>query len=196
LLERDESYLVYRVRLELDRAADRQDAFVRVREILSGFEDSPERQDAQRLAADRLDLPPELQAGLASRRGSSAAGVVSAKVLDAWERRERDALGGCIRNSSLVPFLAELSPDHFDSAEHRRVRAHLVDGEEPEPELVPLLAELDAVAAAEEIDEVTTKELLLRLRERYLRRELAEHPGRGDLIEALARVREAAGSLA
>ena len=31
----------------------------------AGFEDSPERQDAMRLVADRLDLPPETQAGLA-----------------------------------------------------------------------------------------------------------------------------------
>src|SRR5204863_3442189 len=56
-----ESYLVYRVRLEIERAPDRQEAFVRVREALSRFEDSPERQDAVRLAADRLDLPKETQ---------------------------------------------------------------------------------------------------------------------------------------
>src|SRR5437773_5615699 len=44
-----ESYLVYRVRLEIERALpDRQAAFVRVREVLSRFEDSPERQDAVR----------------------------------------------------------------------------------------------------------------------------------------------------
>src|SRR5205085_8601891 len=40
-----ESYLGYRVRLEIERAADRQEGFVRVREVLSRFEDSPERQD-------------------------------------------------------------------------------------------------------------------------------------------------------
>src|SRR6476620_7151116 len=40
-----ESYLGYRVRLEIERAPDRQEAFVRVREVLSRFdEDSPERQ--------------------------------------------------------------------------------------------------------------------------------------------------------
>jgi len=55
LLGRAESYLSYRVRLEIERAPDRQEAFVRVREVLSRFEDSPERQDAVRLAADRLD---------------------------------------------------------------------------------------------------------------------------------------------
>src|SRR5207253_6452486 len=56
-LARAESYLGYRVRLEIDRAPDRQEAFVRVREVLTRFEDSPERQDALRFAADRLDLP-------------------------------------------------------------------------------------------------------------------------------------------
>ena len=38
---------------------------------------------------------------------------------------------------------------------------------------MPLIAELDARAAADAIDEATGKELLLRLRERKLRRELA-----------------------
>lgn len=54
-----ESYLLYRVRLELDRSADRQEGFVRAREVLTKAEDSPERQDALRLLADRLDLPRE-----------------------------------------------------------------------------------------------------------------------------------------
>src|SRR5207245_11043507 len=47
-LARAESYLGYRVRLEIERAADRQEAFVRVREVLSRSEDSPEGQDAIR----------------------------------------------------------------------------------------------------------------------------------------------------
>ena len=196
-LEQAESYVLYRVRLELERAPDRQEAFVRVREVLSSLEDSPERQDALRLAADRLDLAPELQAGLAPRRGGTRVDEgVSAKVLDAWERRERDALAGCVRNPSLVPFLAEVSADHFDSESHRAIRAQLVAGGEPQRELIPLLAELDAVAAAEEIDEATTKELLFRLRARYLRRQLDADPENSDLREALARVREAAGSFA
>jgi DNA primase len=196
-LERAESYALYRVRLELERAPDRQEAFVRVREVLSSLEDSPERQDALRLAADRLDLAPELQAGLAPRRGGTRVDEgVSAKVLDAWERRERDALAGCVRNPGLVPFLAEVSADHFDSESHQAIRAQLVAGGEPQRDLIPLLAELDAVAAAEEIDEATTKELLFRLRARYLRRQLDADPENSDLREALARVREAAGSFA
>src|SRR5256714_4455607 len=57
-----EGYVVYRVRLELERAPARQEAFVRAREVLSRFEDSPERQQALRLVADRLDHPPRAAA--------------------------------------------------------------------------------------------------------------------------------------
>ena len=63
-----ESYLLYRVRLELDRSGDRQEGFVRVREVLAKAEDSPERQEALRLVADRLDLPRETLSGLAPAR--------------------------------------------------------------------------------------------------------------------------------
>jgi DNA primase len=195
LLGRAESYVFYRTRIELERAADRQEAFVRVREVLSGFEDSPERQDALRLVADRLDLPPETQAGLAPSGASASTGTVSAKVLEAGERLERDALAGCMAHPEVVPLLAELSPEHFDSELHRGAQAHLVKPAEPPSELVPLLAELDARAAREEIDEQTTKELLLRLRERTIRRQLAEDPTRADLIDALERIHEAVGTL-
>ena len=198
LLGRAESYVLYRVRLEVERASDRQEAFVRVREVLSRFEDSPERQDALRLAADRLDLPAELQAGMAP--GTRAmTGTVSAKVLEAGDRLERDVLAGCIAHPELLPSLAELTPDHFDSEQHRAIRAQLLDGGDAPPELVPVIAELDAVAAREAINEPTAKELLLRLRERGLRRELAnatDDPERAkELQAALERVREAVGSL-
>src|SRR5262245_1637527 len=67
-LEDAESYLLYRVRLELDRSADRQEAWIRAQEVLKRFEDSPERQDAVRLVADRLDLPRETLSGLSPTR--------------------------------------------------------------------------------------------------------------------------------
>jgi DNA primase len=57
-LAKSESYVLYRVRLELEPAPRSPEAFVRAREVLSRFEDSPERQQALRLVADRLDLPP------------------------------------------------------------------------------------------------------------------------------------------
>ena len=195
LLGRAESYVFYRVRIELDRAADRQEAFVRVREVLSGFEDSPERQDAMRLVADRLDLPSETQAGLAPRGTAAATGTVSAKVLEAGERLERDALAGCIAHPASVAAARGAGARALRQRAQPRTPCPSRRAWQPAAELVPLLAELDARAAREEIDEQTTKELLLRLRERYIRRQLAEDPTRADLIDALERIHEAVGSL-
>jgi len=194
-----EHYLVHRVRLEIARAADRQEAFVRVREVLNRFEDSPDRQDAARLAADRLDLPPDLQAGLAPRT-RAATGTLTPKVLEAGDRLERDALAGCKTHPELLGYLAELTPEHFDSERHRAVRELLIGQGEPDAELIPFVAELDARAAAERIDAVTAKELLLRLRERGLRRELARSADdlarTKELQEALARVQAAVCGIA
>jgi len=193
-----ESYVLYRVRLELERAPDRQEAFVRAREILSRFEDSPERQQALRLVADRLDLPRETQAGLVPRRGGrGATPEVSPKLLEAGERLERDALAGVAAHADLREVLAGLSPDHFDSELHRRAREHLLEPREADRELVQLLAELDARAAAEGIDEATTKELLLNLHERKLRRELqnADLERTKELQAELERLRTAATNL-
>lgn len=197
-LGRAESYLGYRVRLEIDRAADRQEAFVRVREVLSRFEDSPERQDAIRYAADKLDLPKETQAGLAPRAGAAATGHVSARLLDAGERLERNALAGVAAHPSLVPILAELGPEHFDSEAHRQLQDRLVAGREAEAAEAGLVAELDARAAAEGIDARTAEELLLRLRERRIRRELSDaDPARTlELQGALARIVEAMEKIA
>src|SRR4030095_14685731 len=117
------------------------------------------------------------------------------RLIDAGERLEREALAGGIAHADLIPVLGEMSADHFDNELHRRLRAHLVDGGEEEADLVPLIAELDARAVAEAIDEATGKELLLRLRERKLRRELADaDPGRmKELQEQLEKVRAAVG---
>jgi DNA primase len=168
-----ESYLVYRVRLELERSSDRQEGFVRAREVLAKAEDSPERQEALRLLADRLDLPRETLAGLAPARGSTARrSEESPRLLDAGDRLEREVLAACVAHPSLVRGLAELSADHFDADVNRRFRDVLVTGRE-DPELTALRAELDARAGQEAIDERTGKELLLRLRERKLKRDLA-----------------------
>ena len=199
-LARAESYVVYRVRLEIERAENRQQAFERVRDVVSRFDDSPERQDAVRLAADRLGLPKDTQAGFAPRR-AAATGSVSPKLLHAGDRLERDALAGCIAHPPLVTLLAELTPDHFDSELHRRLQAHLAgdDAESADAELLVAIAELDARAAAEGIDEETGKELLLRLRARRIERDLADATDLArirELQEILARVREAAREFA
>jgi DNA primase len=197
-LEGAESYLLYRVRLEIERAADRQESFVRAREVLAKAEDSPERQEALRLLADRLDLPKETLRGLAPAE-AGAAGDGSQpvpRILDAGERLEREALAACVAHESLVRGLAELTPDHFDSESNRRFRAALVSGRD-DPELTALRAELDARAAQEGIDERTGRELLLRLRERKLKRDLASADlARTTELQAhLARVRQALAEL-
>jgi DNA primase len=200
-LRNAESYLHYRIRLEIDRATDRQEAFVRAREVLARFEDSPERQEAVRLAADKLDLPRETQAGLAPRALRST-GTISPKLLEVGTRLEREALAGVVAHPDLVPLLAELSPQHFDVELHRRLRSHLCEGGSTDDELGALLAELDALAAAEGIDEETAKQLLLRLRERELRRQLAQAEAETDLVRArelqtaLERIRDAVAAFA
>jgi DNA primase len=194
-----ESYVHYRVRLEVERTPDRQEAFVRAREVLAKAEDSPERQEALRLLADRLDLPRETLQGIAPARGSAGRPLAEPqRLLDASERLERDTLAAVLAHVELRDGLAELSPEHFDRDAHRALRAHLVDGEEIDPELVALRAELDARADHEGLTRRTGTELLLRLRERKLRRDLQ---GETDLARAtelqahLAKVRQAIGEL-
>jgi DNA primase len=192
-----ESYLVYRVRLEIERAADRQEAFVRAREVLAKAEDSPERQEALRLLADRLDLPRETLAGLAPGRGRGVlAGQEAPRLLDAGDRLERDVLAACVAHASLVRGLAELTPEHFDSETNRRFRAMLVSGKD-DADLTALRAELDARAAQEAIDERTGAELLLRLRERKLKRDLsgADLARTTELQAHLSKVRQALAEL-
>ena len=197
-LGRAETYLGYRVRLEIERAADRQEGFIRVREVLARFEESPERQDAIRYAADKLDLPKETQQGLAPSKSASSTGRVSSRLLDAGERLEQNALAGVAAHRSLIPVLAELGPEHFDREELRRLREQLLSGAEPEGDLVGLLAELDARATSEGIDERTAEQLLLRLRERQIRRELIDaDPARTlELQASLARIHSTVEELA
>jgi DNA primase len=185
------SYPVHRVRLLHERARDKNASFAAIRTFLASIPDSPERQDALRLASDLLDLPPETQAGLAPSRGSSRAGVVSPRLLDAGRRLERNALAGVAAHPELQPILAELDPEDFDSELHRRARAHILGQEAPDGELTPLLAELYALADRESIGVPTAKQLLLGLRERRLERELAAASnGRVlQLQQALIRIR-------
>ena len=100
------------------------------------------------------------------------------------------------RTASLVRGLAELSPDHFDSETNRRFRDVLVTGKD-DAELTALRAELDARAAQEAIDERPGTELLLRLRERKLKRDLAgaDLARTTELQAHLAKVRQALAEL-
>jgi DNA primase len=196
LLEAAEPYPRYRVKLEIDRARSKEDAFQRLREVMAPFDQNTEWMEAIKYAANRLDLPGELEAALAPR-ASRRTGRVSRKILEAGERLERDALAGVLAHPDLLDVLREVGAEHFDSDAHRRLRAHLVGEEAAGPELTALRAELDARAHAEGIDATTARELLLRLRERRLKRELrrAEGERAKELRAELERIREAASAL-
>ena len=84
----------------------------------------------------------------------------------------------------------------FDDPLHRRACAHLLGQEGADGELTPLLAELYALADEDDITEQTAEQLLLRLRERKIQRELAAlseaDEGRlVDLQQALLKIRTA-----
>src|SRR5918996_3817207 len=119
-----EPYAVHRVRLELDRARDRQHAYLRVQDVLNGLPESPERYEAWRLANDRLGLTVELRAAAA---GSAIMGrALSARLVDAGERLERHALAGVRAHPGLTRLLAALGPEHFPSEAHRLLRGQLL----------------------------------------------------------------------
>jgi DNA primase catalytic core len=192
-LAQAKSYMRHRVEAEWERDPDRQRYFKRVEEILSAAADSPDRQEAWRFANDKLGLTVPIRTARSSGKPAE-----SPKVVDAELRRERDALAGVLAHPELIPSLAELTPDHFDLELHRRVREHLLEPGSADRELVGMLAELDQRAVTEAIDEGTAKELLLRLRERAIRRELngCEDSERIKRLQAdLAKLQEAVGAL-
>ena len=154
--------------------------------------ESPERFDAWQLANDRLGLTVQLRGGRA-RVGAP----LSPRLVDAADKLERSALAGVRAHPELKPVLEELGPEHFDSEPNRRLREHLLAPAPDDQDLVSMVAELDARAVAEAIDITTAQELLLRLRERGLRRELASADAQHakELQAELARVQEAASAL-
>ena len=186
------SYPVHRVRLLHAKAPDRISAFTAIETFLRGQPDSPEHLDARRLATDLLDLPPETQAALAPRGRSSAAGVISPRLLDAGQRLERNALAGVAAHESLLPELELLGPEHFDDELHRRARAYLLGQEAADGELNALLPELYALRDEEDLTLETASQLLLRLRERRLERELSQADAEHlvELQQALAKLRD------
>ena len=188
-----EPYVLYRTKVEIERAEDRETALRSIKALLDEVPDSPERQDAWRYANDRIGMTVPLRAASLAR----AAAPTSQRVLDASAKLERNALAGAVAHPSLRPVLAELTAEHFYDPLHRALRDHLVDGAPLDQAGVGLLAELDAYAESEGIGEATGTELLLRLRERELQRELRAAPldRRGELSEALARLRERAASI-
>jgi DNA primase len=188
------SYPVHRVRLLNERAIDKSAASSAIQAFLNSLPDSPEHLDARRLAADLLDLPPETQAAFAPQRArSSAASVISPRLLGAGDRLERSALAGVAAHPQLNRYLEELGPEHFDSELHQRARAHILGHEVADSELTSLLAEIYALSETDEITEETAEQMLLRLRERRLQRQLSDAQSDHflELQQRLAEVRTA-----
>ena len=173
-LGRAESYIHHRVRTTLDRAVDRNQAYLQAREILERAEDSPQRQEALRLVADRLELPPETLASIPSARGGMTRqpATEAPRILEAGRRLERETLAAVVAHPGLLDRLRALTPEHFDDPLHRRMQKSLASGAVEDDELVSLRAELGARADRDAIDERTGEQLLYRLRERKLRRDL------------------------
>jgi DNA primase len=188
------SYPVHQVRLLNERAIDKNAASAAIQAFLNSLQDSPEHLDARRLAADLLDLPPETQAAFAPQRArSSAASVISPRLLGAGDRLERSALAGVAAHPKLTRYLEELGPEHFDSELHKRARAHLLGQEAADSELTTLLAEIYALSETDDITEETAEQMLLRLRERRLQRQLSDAQSDHflELQQRLAEVRTA-----
>jgi DNA primase len=184
-------YVLYRVRIELARADDREAGFRKAKEILDGFPEGPDKLAAQRLVSDYVGTHVQFRTGAIPTARALAS---SRRTLDAGARLEQNALAGVIAHPQLRPYFADLGPEHFYEPEHEPIRAHLVDGTPLDAAGVGLFAELDARAEEEGIDEATAKELLARLRERELRRQLrtAEPEQAKELQEMLSRLLERA----
>ena len=182
-------YPVYRIKLEREHSASRSSLHLRGEEFLNSIPDSPDRLEAWRLLNDYTGVTVQLRA---SGGATLATAPVSPKLLEASDRLELSALAGVRAHPQLGRILTELGPEHFDDPLHRRVVPVLLGVEEPDKEVTRLLASLDARAEAEGIDEQTAEQLLLRLRERKLQRELAdaEEARLPDLQQALSKVRD------
>jgi DNA primase len=193
-LRNAEPYVVYRVRLELEHADDREAGFRKAKEIIDAHPQGPDKDAAQRLVSDRTGTTVRFATGAIP---SARAAATAPRAIDAGTRLERNALAGALAHADLRPLLAQLTPEHFYDPRHRKMREHIVDGSALDADGIELLAELDARAEAEGIDAATGEELLWRLRERELRRELqgADGARTRELQEMLGKLLERVSAL-
>ncbi len=173
-LRHAEPYLLYRVRLTIERAENPQAGFDQAVEMLSGVRDSLERQEAMKLATSLLHLPPELQSALAPSRERRSAPAVSRKIVQAGDRLERMFLAACVLDpAAAAPYVHELGDEHFDSPEHQRLRANLAGEGGAEEQTAALRAELWATAEQEGITADRARGLALELKKRWVERQIA-----------------------
>ena len=186
-----EPYLVYRAKVEIERAEDRETAFRSIKALLDEAPDSPQRHEAWRYANDRIGMTVQLRAASLAR----AAGL---RPRSACSTRARSSSGASSQAPSPIRPCGPCSPSSPPITSTTRstvrsattssmVRRSTRTASACSPSSTPY-------AAAEGIGEATGDELLLRLRERELRRELRAAPleRAAELSEALRRLRERA----
>jgi DNA primase len=78
-----ESYPVHRVRLELERARDKNHAYLRVQDFLNTVAESPERHEALRLANDKLGMTVQVRAAVSANPTGT---LLSPKLLEFGDR--------------------------------------------------------------------------------------------------------------
>ena len=74
-----EPYVVYRVKVEMDRAENREAAFRKAKAILDGYPEGPDKLAAQRLVTDRVGTTVQFRTGaIPSARAAAAPRIVDA----------------------------------------------------------------------------------------------------------------------
>jgi DNA primase catalytic core len=187
-------YEVHRTQVEARGTDDREAARRAVAAFLDSRPDSLHRKAAWTWAMDYFGMPIQIRGG----GTAAAAAAPSPRLTGAIDRLERGALAGVIAHRSLVPILAEMSPEYFRDERNRALRAHLVDGTPADQDVIELLAELDAWGPEEGItSKANAEEYLLRLRERELRAELRQAPPERtkELRDKLERIQQAVSGL-
>jgi len=182
-------YVVHLTQVTARGDSDREAARRAVAAFLNGVPDSLDRRAAWAWANDYFGMQLKIRGG----GTESVTAPVSQRIVAANDRLERSALAGVIAFPTLIAALSAVSPEHFRDPVNRELRTHLVDGTTPTGAELTLLAELDALAPQEGIDETTAMEYLLRLRERELwaRLQHADLEQTPQLREALTHVQEA-----
>jgi DNA primase len=182
-------YVLHLTQVTAHAQSDREAGRKAVAAFLNGVPDSLDRRAAWAWANDHFGMQLKIRGG----GTESATAPISPRIVAAGDRLERSALAGVIAFPALIATLAAITPEHFRDPVNRGLRAHLVDRTPPSGEELALLAELDALAPQEGIDETTAMEYLLRLRERELWAQLqhADLEHTVQLREALTHVQEA-----
>jgi DNA primase len=172
-LERSSGVLGFRIGRVLAAGGSRDQIYRRAAAVLGSAPPSVERDEQVRLVAGRLELTPDLEAGLTRRQTDGVQRVSAAPQRVRRSPRERDErlfLAMCLA----VPergriLLGDLEHVHFSDASHWEAAAHIRrmlagdDISEASARWAPLVGELNALAAREAASEWALEELYWKL---------------------------------